>query len=91
MKFRIKATGSLILSALSLLLNIVAFLLGYVFESDWAIVLWWVVLPALLLFTLAYLAADLANGRTRRQAASAALIALPALLTEVWFFKNLRL
>jgi hypothetical protein len=90
-EFHIKVSGSLVLSSLATLLSAVAFLLAYVLRSDWATVLWWAVLPELLVFTLVYLAADFAKSATRRQAAFSVLIALPAFITGVWFFKNLHL
>jgi fatty-acid desaturase len=81
----------MVLSSLASLLAVIAFLLAYVFRNDWAIVLWWAVLPELLVFTLAYLVADFAHSTTRRQATFSLLIALPALITQVWFFENLHL
>lgn len=81
----------MVLSSFASLLAVVAFLLAYVFRNDWAIVLWWAVLPELLVFTLAYLVADFVRSATRRQATLSLLIVLPALITQVWFFENLRL
>ena len=90
-KSSIKAAGSIVLSTLASFLAILAFLLAYVFHSDWAAVLWWAVLPELLVFTVVYLVADFANGTTRKQAIIAGLVALPALVSSVWFFQALRL
>jgi hypothetical protein len=90
-ELHIKAAGSLILSSLASLLSLVAILLAYVFRSDWAAVLWWAVLPELLVFTIAYLAIEIAKGATRTQAAFSLLTALPAFITGFWFFKNLHL
>lgn len=88
-EFQIKVAGSMVLSSLASLLAVVAFLLAYVLRNDWAIVLWWAVLPELLVFTLVYLVADFVHSTTRRQAALSLLIVLPALITQVWFFQNL--
>ena len=91
MEIPIKAAGSLVLSLLALLLSVIAFLLAYVFRNDWASILCWAVLPELLVFTLAYLIADFANSATRRQATVSLLIALPALVAQIWFLENLHL
>ena len=91
MEFHIKVSGSLVLSSLATLLSVAAFLLAHVFRSDWAAVLWWAVLPELLVFTIAYLSIEIAKGATRKQAALSLLLALPAFITCVWFFKNLHL
>jgi UDP-N-acetylmuramyl pentapeptide phosphotransferase/UDP-N-acetylglucosamine-1-phosphate transferase len=80
-----------VLSSLATLLSVAAFFVGYVLHNDWAVVVWWAVLPELLVFTLIYLAADFAKGTTRKQAVLSMLIALPAFITGVWFFKNLHL
>lgn len=81
----------MVLSSLASVLAVIAFLLAYVFRNDWAIVLCWAVLPELLVLTLVYLVADFAHSITRRQATFSLLIALPALITQVWFFENLHL
>lgn len=70
---------------------VIAFLLAYVFRNDWAIVLWWAVLPELLVLTLVYLVADFAHSTTRRQAALSLLIVLPGLIADIWFFRSLQL
>jgi len=90
-KSSIKAAGSMVLSTLASVLAILAFLLAYVFHSDWATVLWWAVLPELLVLTVVYLVADLTSGKTRKQAIMAGLVVLPALVSSVWFFRTLRL
>jgi hypothetical protein len=90
-KLSIKTPGSIVLSALASFLSLLAFFIAYTVGSDWAIVLWWVILPPLLLFDLAYVVADLARSATRKQAALAVLLAAPASVAEVWFFKTLRL
>lgn len=91
MEFQIKAAGSLILSSLASLFSVIVFLLAYVVRSDWASILWWAVLPELLVLTLFYLVADLVRSTTRRQATVSLLIALPALITQVWLLENLHL
>ena len=91
MESRIKTSGSLVLSTLATLLSVVAFFVGYVLRNDWAVVVWWAVLPELLVFMVAYVVADFAKGTTRRQAVVSLVIAFPAFLTGAWFFKNLHL
>lgn len=91
MYLHVKVSGSLVLSALASLLSLVAILLAYVFRSDWAAVLWWAVLPELLVFNIAYLVIEIAKGATGKQAALSVLIALPAFISGVWFFNNLHI
>jgi hypothetical protein len=90
-EIHIKTAGSLVLSSLASLLSLAAFLLAYVFHNDWAVVIWWAVLPELLVFTIAYLAADFAKDTTRKQAARSLLIVLPAFITVFWFCRGLHL
>ena len=91
MKLSVKAAGSMILSSVASTMSLLAFLLPHIGRSDWALVLCWIVVPPLLLINFVYLLIDLARTNTRKQAVLAVLIVLPALLTEAWFFNNLRL
>lgn len=91
MEFQIKPAGSLVLSALASLFSGIALLLAYALSSEWATILCWAVLPELLVLTVVYLVADFARSTTRRQATLALLIALPALITQAWSFRNLHL
>jgi ABC-type multidrug transport system permease subunit len=91
MKIFGKTAGSLVLASASLALSIVAGLLMLFAWGDLAVVLLWVVLPFLMLFTLCYLIADLVSTSKRRQGLFALLVSVPAFALQVWFFATLRL
>jgi hypothetical protein len=86
-----KALGSLVLSGLDLVLCISALLLGFIFRSGWSFILFTIVLPACLLVTLVYLVLDFVLGRSRKQLATALLLLLPTIATQIWFYRNLDL
>ncbi len=91
MKILDKTAGSLVLASASLALSIAVGLLILFRRSDLAMVLLWVVLPPLMLFTLCYLIADLVSVSRRRQGLFALLVSVPSFALEVWFFATLRL
>ena len=82
---------SLILSCLDLALCLTALLLGFVFRTVGAYVLFTVVLPPLLLITLAYAVVDLSNSERQKQAVAPLLLMLPSLAVQIWFYRNLDL
>ena len=87
MKLTIKTAGSLVLSLLNLFLCILGLSLGFTgLSPDWAAVMIWVVLPPLLLFTIAYFVVDLLKPVTRKQAIVAAILSVPVALV-VWHFR----
>jgi hypothetical protein len=86
-----KAAGSLILAFASLALSIVTGLLMLLRHGDLAVVLLWVVLPPIMLFTLCYLISDLVSASRRRQGLFALLVSVPGFSLVVWFFVTLKL
>jgi hypothetical protein len=87
-----KFAGSLLLSCFDLVLCLSALLLGLVFKSAPAFVLFifWVVLPVCLLITVIYLVVDFVSQRSK-QAMAALLLLLPTLAVQIWFYKSLDL
>ena len=83
--------GSLILSCIDLTLCLAALLLGFVFRTPAAYVLFTVILPPLLLITFVYAVVDLSSRGRRRQALASLLLMLPTLAVQIWFYRNLDL
>lgn len=85
MNFRL--AGSLILSLLNMFVVVSALAVGYSGVSPWwaAATLWLVPLP-LVLFTTAYVVADVFRSSTRKQALIAAAILAPTAAVE-WYFR----
>ena len=86
MKLTIKTAGSLVLSLLNLFLCILGLSLGFTGLSPDGGKMIWVVLPPLLLFTIAYFVLDLLKPVTRKQAIVAAILSVPVALV-VWHFR----
>ena len=82
--------GSLLLSCFDLALCLSALLLGFVFKSAPAFVLFTVILPVCLLITVIYLIVDFVSQRSK-QAMAALLLLLPTLAVQIWFYKTLDL
>ena len=82
--------GSLLLSCFDLALCLSALLLGFVFKSALAFVLFTVILPACLLITVIYLIVDFVSQRSK-QAMAALLLLLPTLAVQIWFYRTLDL
>lgn len=77
----------MVLSLLSLFLCGVSLLLGYSGLSPWwGALIMWLMSPPLLLFTLAYVVADLLKPSTRKQALIALSLAIPVAVV-VWHFR----
>ena len=83
MKLNTKIADSLILASFNLVLAAVGFLLLRTSYAILFIAVFWCVLPASLLLTVAFWVRDIGKG-LRRQAIIAALVSLPVLLYEVW-------
>ena len=90
MKLTTKVAGSLIFSFLDLALCLSALLLGFIFKSASAFVLFTVFLPPLLLITLVYSVIDFL-GKRSRQASAALLLFLPTLAVQILFYRSLDL
>ncbi len=83
--------GSLLLSCFDLALCLSALLLGFVFKSAPAFVLFMMdILPVCLLVTVVYLIVDFVSQRFR-QATAAVLLLLPTLAVQIWFYRTLDL
>ena len=83
----LRLTGSLVLSLLNMLVVVSALAVGYSGVSPWwaAVTLWLVPLP-LVIFTTAYVVADVLRSSTRKQALIAAAILTPTAAVE-WYFR----
>ena len=69
----------------------ISVIVGLVFKTSVAFVLFTVVIPPLLLITVVYAVVDLLNSDRRKQAVASLLIMLPALAVQIWFYRNLDL
>jgi hypothetical protein len=82
-----KTADSLILSVLTALVCGAALLLGYSgFSPSWGKLIMWLACPALVFFSAGYVISDLLKLQTRKQAAFAAVLLIPA-AAVVWHFR----
>jgi hypothetical protein len=90
-KINTKIADSVVLSLVNFLLGVLALTLLRFTSSLWGLTLCWVFLPPLLVILLFLLVRDLLKPTMLRQAVFAAILCVPVVALEIWFFANLDL